>query len=57
MPLTKKQIKAYETEGFVSGVPIEDEAGALYYQRQFDALEAKEGRKNAKSACSTGISI
>ncbi len=48
MPLTKKQIRGYETEGFVSGVPIEDEAGALYYQRRFDALEAKEGREKCQ---------
>jgi ectoine hydroxylase-related dioxygenase (phytanoyl-CoA dioxygenase family) len=51
MPLTKQQIRAYETEGFVSGIPIENEAGALRYQRQFDALEAKEGREN----CQTGM--
>ena len=43
MALTKQQIRAYETEGFVSGIRVEDETGALYYQHQFDALEAKEG--------------
>ena len=48
MPLTKKQIRAYETGGFVSGIPIEDEAGALHYQNQFDTLEAKEGREQCQ---------
>ena len=51
MALTKNQISAYETEGFVSGIPIENEAGALHYQRQFDALEAKQGREK----CQTGM--
>ena len=51
MALTKQQIRAYETEGFVSGIRVEDETGALYYQHQFDALEAKEG----KEKCQTGM--
>ena len=51
MPITKQQIRAYETEGFVLGIPIENEAGALCYKRQFDALEAKEGREK----CRTGM--
>lgn len=51
MPLTEQQIRAYETEGFVTGIRVENEAGALYYQHQFDALEAKEG----KEKCQTGM--
>ena len=48
---SKQQIRGYGTEGFVSGIRVEDEAGALHYQRQFDALEAKEGREK----CQTGM--
>ena len=48
MALTEQQIRAYETEGFVSGIRVEDETGALHYQNQFDALEAREGKENCQ---------
>ena len=51
MSLTKQQVKAYETEGFGSGIRVEDEAGALHYQSQFDELQAKEGREK----CQLGV--
>ena len=51
MSITHQQVKAYETDGFVSGVQVEDDAGAVYYQNQFDKLEAKEGREK----CQLGV--
>lgn len=44
MSLSKEQVKAFETEGFLSGVRVVDESDAGRYRKLFDELEAKEGR-------------
>jgi len=51
MSLTKQQIKAYETEGFLLGIRVVDEGKAWWYQKKFDELEAKEGREK----CQIGV--
>lgn len=44
MSLSKEQVKAFETEGFLSGFRVVDESDAGRYRKLFDELEAKEGR-------------
>ena len=48
MPLSVQQVKAYETGGFLTNIRVEDDAGASYYQVQFDELEAREGREKCQ---------
>ena len=51
MPLTKEQVQAYETEGFVPKVQISDETEATQHRELFDELEARLGREE----CAIGL--
>ena len=44
MSLTPAQLKAFESEGYLSGIRVVDEDRARRYQNLFDELEAREGR-------------
>ena len=48
MSLTEQQINVYRAQGFLSGIPIAEEAEAGRYRRLFDALEEKEGREKTR---------
>lgn len=48
MSLTEQQVNAYETEGFLTGIQISDEAEATRYRKAFDELEAREGREKCQ---------
>jgi ectoine hydroxylase-related dioxygenase (phytanoyl-CoA dioxygenase family) len=48
MTLSKEQIKAFETEGFLSGIRVVDKSDAERYRKLFDELEAKEGREKCQ---------
>jgi ectoine hydroxylase-related dioxygenase (phytanoyl-CoA dioxygenase family) len=48
MSLTPQQVEAYKRDGFVTGIPTEDEAEANRYRTLFDELEANEGREKCQ---------
>src|SRR5687768_12239070 len=48
MDSTESLVGAFEAEGYVTGVQVLDGAGADAIRRQFDALEAAEGRKKCQ---------
>ena len=48
MAITANKIDSYKQDGYVLGLPVADEAEAIYYREQFDALEAKVGREKAQ---------
>jgi hypothetical protein len=48
MSLTKQQVKAYETSGFVPKIQISDEAETARHRELFDELEAGEGREKCQ---------
>src|SRR5262249_21741949 len=48
MTLTEQQVKDYRVNGYLSGIPILNQAKADGIRVQFDALEAQEGREKAR---------
>ncbi len=48
MSITQQQTKAYETDGYITGIQISGEAEALHYRELFDELEAREGREKCQ---------
>jgi len=48
MGLTAADVAAYEADGFLSGIRMVDEGEATEIRRQFDRLEAEEGRDKAE---------
>ena len=48
MSLTRQQVEAYETDGFLAPIRIMEEPEATRYQSLFDELEAREGREKCR---------
>ncbi len=46
--LTPAQVDLYRKNGYLSGLRVADETQATEYRRQFDALEAAEGREKTR---------
>ena len=46
--LNRTQVKAYEQDGFVSGIRVMTDREVVSYRESFDALEAAEGRDKAQ---------
>ena len=48
MFLTQKQVRDYETNGFITGIQITEADETKRYRELFDQLETKEGRETVK---------
>lgn len=48
MSLLASQVRAYQTDGYLSGLPVVTEAEAVGIRQQFDALEEREGREQTR---------
>lgn len=46
--LDQDQIQHFKNNGYLTGIPIVDEAGAGRYRQQFDELEKVEGKENSQ---------
>jgi non-haem Fe2+, alpha-ketoglutarate-dependent halogenase len=48
MSLTKQQIQAYKTDGFLNGIPVSAATENAHHRKLFDGLEAEEGREKCQ---------
>ena len=47
--LNEQQVRAYEQDGYLSGICVMSDSEVETYRRSFDALEAMEGREKSQS--------
>jgi len=48
MSLLESQVRAYQTDGYLSGLRVVTEVEAVSIRQQFDALEEREGREQTR---------